>query len=548
MPSLRRLPILAVLALAALVPVMYLGAGTAQAPAGSVAKPLNTYAEVLSLIQERHAPAADDKKVVYSGIHGMLHTLDPHTNFLDDETYREMREEQRGSFFGLGIVISKRGRYQPLRVVSPIADTPAARMGIRAGDIISHIRDEKSAVDVDTIGLTIQEAVKFLRGAQGSNVEVTIDRAGFDGPLVFTIARDSVRTPAVNNVLMVAPGVGYIKIANFTETTSSELDRGLESLRLQGAKKLVLDLQGNPGGLLEEAIGVASRFLEPNELVVYTEGRVPGSRQDYGAMKEVPRVDWPVAVLIDRGSASASEIVSGAIQDHDRGIVLGETSFGKGLVQSVYPLSENTGLALTTQKYYTPAGRCIQRPYDSEEEYYLENAQRDEVPSAPADAPVYTTESGRKVFGGGGITPDIPVATPRAGDALIQIRRMSASTRFVAPLKDEARKRYVTDKQALVNDFIAFCQKEVPQVKPEQLRAAKADIELELEAELALADGGMTARDRVFLMRNPVMLRALDSFGDAEKLVAQRNKVRQFKATTQELKRPKETPNETPVN
>lgn len=535
-----------VLSLVALVPVMYLGAGTSKT-GGGPARPLNAYAEILELIQTRHAPEPEVKRVIYSGIHGMLHTLDPHTNFLDDEAYREMREDQRGSFYGLGIVISKRGRYQPLRVISPIADTPAARLGIRAGDIISHIDDETAGINIDTIGLTIQEAVKHLRGPQGSKVKVTIDRAGLGESLEFTIARDEVKTPAVNNVFMVAPGVGYIKIANFTETTTAELDRALETLRLQGARKLVLDLQGNPGGLLEEAIGVSSRFLEPNELVVYTEGRLPGSRQDYGALQAVPRVEWPVAVLIDRGSASASEIVSGAIQDHDRGIVLGETSFGKGLVQSVYPLSENTGLALTTQKYYTPSGRCIQRAYESEEEYYLENAQREDAPAPAADAPVFATESGRKVFGGGGISPDVVVQLPRASEPLIQARRISAASRFVAGRTAAQRQHDRDDPAAMLRDFVSFLRAELPQLDTAQFQAAHDELKLELEGELALADGGMAARDRVFLMQNPLLRRALESFGEAEKLMSQRNQARQFRAATDPPQPVPEVPSKSPL-
>lgn len=523
------MPLVAVLGLIVAASAMYLGAGTSS-PTSPSTKALSTYAEILSLIQERHAPLADDKKVIYAGIHGMLHTLDPHTNFLDDESYREMREEQRGSFFGLGIVISKRGRYQPLRVVSPIADTPAARMGVRAGDTITHIRDTRAAVDIETIGLTIQEAVKYLRGPQGTDVEITIDRPGLEEPLVFTVVRDAVRTPAVYQAFMVAPGTGYVQITNFTETTSAELDRALESLRGQGAKRLVLNLQGNPGGLLEEAIGVSSRFLQPGELVVYTEGRLPNSRTDYPALKEVQRVDWPVVVMIDRGAASASEIVSGALQDHDRGIVVGETSFGKGLVQSVYPLSENAGLALTTQKYYTPSGRCIQRPYENEEEYYFELSQRDDVPEPAQTAATYTTDVGRKVFGGGGITPDIAVKIAKPGDAVVQLARVSAFTRFVSPLKDDQRARYASDKQALMNDFVLFCAKQVPEAKPEEIRKSGDEVQLQLEAELALATGGMTARDRVLLMKNPVLIKALESFGEVEKLLAKRQQARKVPA------------------
>lgn len=481
--------------------------------------------EILSLIEERHAPAADPKKVVYSSIHGMLQVLDPHTNFLDEEVYKEMREEQRGSFYGLGIVISKRGRYQPLKVIAPMADTPAARLGVRAGDVITHIRDAKAGVDVETLGLTIQEAVKYLRGPRGTEVEISIDRAGLKEPLAFKVVRDAVRTPAVNQAFMVRPGIGYLHIANFTETTASELDRTLESLRQQGAQKLVLDLQGNPGGLLDQAIAVSSRFLEPNELVVYTEGRQSGSRQDYNALRDVQRVDWPVVVMIDRGSASASEIVSGALQDHDRAIIVGETSFGKGLVQSVYPLSEGTGLALTTQKYYTPVGRSIQRPYNNEDEYYLDVFQRDAVPKPNGSAAVFKTDGGRRVYGGGGITPDSPVAVPEQPEAITDLARLSAFSRFATPLGNEARQKYGQSTDTLFNDFVAWMQKEIPGEPVEKVRAAKEQVLLQLQAELALSDGGMQARDRVLLQKAPALLKAVESFEDAERLLASRRRL-----------------------
>ncbi len=520
----RRFLSLPVLVLALGLPAVLLGARAAGSSTPAPGK-MGTYMEILSLIEERHAPAADPKKVVYSSIHGMLQVLDPHTNFLDEEVYKEMREEQRGSFYGLGIVISKRGRYQPLKVIAPMADTPAARLGVRAGDVITHIRDAKAGVDIETLGLTIQEAVKYLRGPRGTEVEISIDRPGLKEPLSFKVVRDAVRTPAVNQAFMVRPGIGYLHIANFTETTASELDRALEALRQQGAQKLVLDLQGNPGGLLDQAIAVSSRFLEPNELVVYTEGRQSGSRQDYNALRDVQRVDWPVVVMIDRGSASASEIVSGALQDHDRAIIVGETSFGKGLVQSVYPLSEGTGLALTTQKYYTPVGRSIQRPYNNEDEYYLDVFQRDAVPKPNGSAAVFKTDGGRRVYGGGGITPDSPVAVPEQPEAITDLARLSAFSRFATPLANDARQKYGQSADALFNDFVAWMQKEIPGEPVEKVRAAKEQVLLQLQAELALSDGGMQARDRVLLQKAPALLKAVESFENAERLLASRRRL-----------------------
>ncbi len=519
----QQLPWLPLLIACFAFPAVFMAARAA-GPTSPTIDTMATYTEILSLIEDLHVPVPDSKKVIYSGIHGMMQTLDPHTNFLDDATYREMREEQRGSFFGLGIVISKRGRYQPLRVVSPIANTPADRLGIRAGDIITHISDARADVDIDTFGLTIQESVKYLRGPRNTPVEITVDRPGRTTPLVFTVMRDAVRTPAVTLAFNPEPGTGYIRLANFTETTSTELDEALNKLKATGTERLILDLRQNPGGLLEQAQGVASRFLTPNELIVYTEGRLAGSRQDLNALRDVPHIEWPVVVLIDRGSASASEIVAGAIQDHDRGIVVGETSFGKGLVQSVYPLSENTALALTTQKYYTPAGRSIQRPYQSQEDYYLEVRRRDSdsKPNVPADAPEFTTMTGRSVYGGGGIMPDISVPLELAPSIVAELNRDSAFAQFITPLDEAGHAAYEKDHEALVEDFLDFAGKGRNEEGIKALEAAREDILLQLRGELALARGGMTERDRVFVEASEVLAKAIEALPKAQELLVVR--------------------------
>lgn len=494
---------------------------------GTISSRLSTLTEILALIEDRHVPPVDSEELVYSGIRGMLGTLDPHSNFLDAEAFREMREEQRGSFYGLGIVISKRGRNQPLRVVSPIANTPAARLGIRAGDVINHIRDERAGVDVDTLGLTIQEAVKYLRGPRGTMVEITVDRPGLDEPIVFEVKRDAVRTPAVSLAFMIRPEVGFIQISNFTETTTRELDAALERLRKKGAERLVLDLRQNPGGLLKQAISVSSRFLDPGQLVVYTEGRLEGSRKDYDSLDDVPsRVDWPLVVIIDRGSASASEIVAGAIQDHDRGIVVGETSFGKGLVQSVYPLSENAAVALTTQKYFTPVGRSIQRPYSSEEEYYYEAQAREEPMEIPEDAPVFRTETGRVVHGGGGIHPDVLIERERDPQILFALTRQSAYTRFLALRNDAERKKYQENPGKMFEDFLIFLDEKLEDVDTDAVLEHKDDVSLYLRGELALAESGMQARDRILAEESPMVARALEAFDAAQQLLVEREKVR----------------------
>ena len=233
---------------------------------------LKTLGQILSIVEDRYVDEVPTDTLVYNAIRGMLRTLDPHTNFLDEESYRDMQEEQRGAFYGLGIVINKRGKDKPLTVISPIDGTPAARLEIRAGDVISHIRDKSASIDIDTLGLEIRDAVKYLRGPKGTEVTITVERAGFDKPLEFTISRDTVPTSSVTNAYMIQPGTGYIKVINFTQNTADELDRALETLHSQGMQRLVLDLRGNPGGLLDQAVKVADRFLESGKMIVYTRG------------------------------------------------------------------------------------------------------------------------------------------------------------------------------------------------------------------------------------------------------------------------------------
>jgi carboxyl-terminal processing protease len=349
----------------------FLGGG-ALATSEEIDESIKTLSQVLSVVEDRYLEEVPNQKLVYSAIRGMLRTLDPHTNFLDRTSYRDMREEQRGAFYGLGIVINKRGKNKPLTVISPIEGTPAARLGIRAGDVISHVLDKAADVDLDTLGLDIHEAVKYLRGPKGSEVTITVDRAGFDERLEFTIIRDKVPTNSITNAYLIRPETGYIKVVNFTQTTDDELGQAIERLRDAGMERLVLDLRRNPGGLLDQAVKVADMFLGDGKMIVYTRGRVRGADQEYHASESEDGEEYALVVLVDQGSASASEIVAGALQDHDRALIVGETTFGKGLVQSVFKLSRKTGLALTTAKYYTPSGRLIQRDYSSLEKYYFQ--------------------------------------------------------------------------------------------------------------------------------------------------------------------------------
>src|SRR6059058_3313120 len=364
-------------------------------------KRLHEYTDLLDAVTKNSADDIGSDKFVYSSIDGMLRTLDPHTSFLEPKEYSDMQDRQKGTFYGLGILVTKRN--DQVTVITPLEGTPAARLGIRAGDVISEVEG------VSTDDLPLDDVVKRLKGPKGTTVHIKIVRVGMKEAIPLAIVRAAIPTNSISNVLMLKPGIGYIRIKDFTATTVRELDEAVDKLKEQGMQKLVLDLRQNPGGLLDAAVGVSDHFLDKGQMIVYTKGRTPDSAQDYLAPGKHQKLDQPLVVLVNRGSASASEIVAGSIQDHDRGLVIGETSWGKGLVQSVYTLQYGAGLALTTSKYYTPSGRNIQRDYTSFYDYYVADDSDD---GSSAEMPLkdrkkFTTATGRVVYGGGGITPDI---------------------------------------------------------------------------------------------------------------------------------------------
>src|SRR5438046_2375979 len=368
-------------------------------------KRMKEYTDLVTAVTANAPDDTGSDKVVYSSIDGMLRTLDPHTNFLEPKEYADMQDRQKGSFYGLGILVTKRN--DQVTVITPLEGTPAARLGIRAGDVISEV--EGTATD----DLSLDDVVKRLKGPKGTTVHIKIVRVGIKEPIPLTIVRAAIPTNSISNVLMLKPGIGYIRIKDFTATTVRELDEAVDKLKTQGMQKLVLDLRQNPGGLLDAAVGVADHFLDKGQMIVYTKGRTPDSAQDYVAPGKHQKLDLPMVVVVNRGSASASEIVAGAIQDHDRGMVVGETSWGKGLVQSVYTLQYGAGLALTTSKYYTPSGRNIQRDYSSFYDYYVaghsEEGQNQEIPLK--DRKQLKTETRRVGNGGGGMKPSVIVKT-----------------------------------------------------------------------------------------------------------------------------------------
>jgi carboxyl-terminal processing protease len=365
---------------------------------------LHSFTNVYSLVEQNYAePMTTDKtdKAIYDGaIPGMLHVLDPHSNFYDPKAYAQMREDQHGKYYGVGMTIQPQptpNNKTKIVVLYPFEGTPSYRAGIKPGDVIVSV-DGKSTDGMDSLAVA-----NLLKGSRGTHVSVTMTREGSPRPLVFDLVRDEIPRPSVDLAFLIRPGVGYIHLSSFIETTSHEVGDALD--KFGDIHGLVLDLRGNPGGLLNEAVNTSDKFLQKGQIVVSQRGRAfPDQVYRVTHGEEGPK--FPIVVLVNRNTASAAEIVSGALQDHDRALIVGETTFGKGLVQTVFQITENTGLALTTYHYYTPSGRLIQRNYNHVSLYDYYYVRDDAAQPNKTNLEVKLTDSGRTVYGGGGITPD----------------------------------------------------------------------------------------------------------------------------------------------
>ena len=413
------------------------------AGASDAQESIRNFSRVLAIVQQNYADPVDVDKLIYNGaIPGMLRGLDPHSSFFDQRQFSLLREDQHGKYYGVGMQVGPRdGRTV---VMAPFVGSPAYKVGIRPGDVILKVDDKP------TDGLTTTEVADMLKGPKGTVVKVTVGREGAEKPIDFTVIRDEIPRHAVDNVIMVKPGIGYIRLTSFNEVTSRELSDALRQLDVASLKGLILDLRTNPGGLLNEAVSVADMFLDKNQLIVSHRGRASQERR-YHAVRGNQGVDVPLVMLMGPFSASASEIVAGAIQDHDRGLIVGEDSFGKGLVQTVIQLNENTGLALTTARYYTPSGRLIQRDYKAVSLYdYHYNRKKTQDTTD-----VKLTDSGRQVLGGGGIAPDVVILNPknnRFQDLLL--RRYDVFYPFEIGIGGFAR-YYLSLSRPVTRDFVA---------------------------------------------------------------------------------------------
>src|SRR5258708_1208035 len=374
---------------------------------------LKQFTDVYSIIEDNYAEPVNPDKAIYNGaIPGMLHALDPHSNFFDPKSYALMREDQRGKYYGVGMTVGPRNN--KVIVIFPFVGTPAYKAGIHPGDVIVAV-DGKSTENMST-----GDVADPLQGPRGTTLHISSWREGVEKRMELTWIRDEIPRYSVDVHFLLKPGIGYMHVTGFNETTEHEVSDALD--QFGDLKGLILDLRGNPGGLLSEGVGVADKFLKKGQVIVSHHGRASAEKR-YLAQHGNGGKKYPVVLLVNRLTASAAEIVSGAIQEHDRGLIVGEVTFGKGLVQTVYPLSENTGLALTTARYYTPSGRLIQRDYSNVSLYdYYYNRDTAENPNNNSRE-VKLTDSGRTVYGGGGITPDVtvpPLKSNHFQDTLLQ--------------------------------------------------------------------------------------------------------------------------------
>src|SRR5215470_1861485 len=372
----------------------------------------NDFAKALTIAKENYAGQVDVERVVKSSVQGMLHTLDPHSSFLDKKEWQTFQNEQRSRYSGIGSTIAQRNG--KVYIMAPFDKTPAYKAGIRYGDQIVEVNGES------TDGLNSQQVSNKLLGPEGTSVTVKVARAGAPSPIEFKMTRAFVPLPSITNSFMIGNGVGYINLQRgFNTTTADEMSDALKSLHDQGMTSLILDLRSNRGGLVDQAWKVSNDFLYRGQKVVSMRGRPSVFPSRELAANNSKPDESPMVVLINRGTASAAEIVAGALQDHDRARLVGENSFGKGLVQSVYTLRDGSGLTLTAGKYYTPSGRLIQRDYSSRSfyDYYLQRGDKEAL-QHPEER---RTDSGRPVHGGDGITPDVEVKVPAHDLELVRV-------------------------------------------------------------------------------------------------------------------------------
>ena len=482
----------------------------------------HAFTDVYSLVEQNYAEHLDSDKIdkaIYDGaIPGMLHTLDPHSNFYDPKAFAQMREDQHGRYYGVGMTIQP----QPMAdgktrvvVLYPFEGTPSFKAGIRPGDVILTI-DGKSAEGMDSAAVA-----SLLKGPKGTHVSVTMEREGSPKPLVFDLVRDDIPHPSVDLSFLIRPNIGYIHVANFSsETTSREVGDALDKFQASGdLKGLVIDLRGNPGGLLNEAVSMSDKFLQKGQIIVSQRGRAFPDQVYRATRGEQGNDKYPIVVLVNRNTASAAEIVSGALQDHDRALIVGETTFGKGLVQTVFQITENTGLALTTYHYYTPSGRLIQRNYDHVSLYDYYYVRNDAAKPDKNNLEVKLTDSGRTVYGGGGITPDEKIDNMKSNhfqdNLLIHYAFFNFSKHYLAT--HPVTKDFEVD-DAVMQQFKAFLKDNQVEYTDADIAGVNDWVKESIKSELFTSQFGQLEGLKVRAEWDPQIAKAINFLPEAQNL------------------------------
>ncbi len=499
----------------------------------------NKFKEVLGLTEKYYVQEVDTKKLTEAAVEGLLDKLDPHSVYIPPRAYEQVREEFRGKFEGIGIRFTIRN--DSIFVVETIGGGPSARLGIQTNDRIVRINDSSS------IGFTNDQVIQRLRGPKGTKVKVSIVRPGVKELLDFEIIRDEISLTSIDISMMVNDQIGYVSVNRFSEQTNVELEQALRNLKSRGMKKLILDLRDNPGGLLEQAFKMTDLFLDggttdkPHK-IVYTKARRPEFDEVYFAKTGQAFENLPLIILLNNTSASASEIVAGAVQDWDRGLIVGETSFGKGLVQRQFPLSDGSGLRLTIARYYTPSGRSIQREYEGKERqvYQREAYERQEREGeniehkAESDSshPLFQTNAGRVVYGGGGITPDYVVKNPSPSPFTSNLLRRGLFDQFVTAYLDgkglKIRSAYSKDlrlfkesfmvSDEILKDFRSFVVQRDVKINEKEYGEDLSFIKTRLKASFARSFWGNDGWYPVMLQVDVPFQKALSLFPEAEKI------------------------------
>jgi len=471
---------------------------------------LKNFSAVLGLVEENYAGDVDGDKAVYGAIAGMLRTLDPHSTFLDPKSFASSREDQRGKYYGLGISVNV--RFGQVTIVSPpLSGSPAEKVGLRVGDVIARVNGEP------TQGVDLSDVIAKIKGPRGTSVQISIRRPGVDELLELSAIRDEISKFTVSSAFFIRPGIGYIKLDSFAETSGREVReaiRKLDPAKLQG---LVFDLRDNRGGVLPAAIDISETFLQKGQSILETKGRVRGSSRQYVSQRANTDNLFPLVVLINGDSASASEIVAGAIQDHDRGLIVGETSFGKGLVQSVFELSKSAGLALTTQKWFTPSGRLIQRDYSEISQFDYYN-HRDTTKAKPAE--IKRSDTGRIVYGGGGITPDNAVDELKTNEfqQLLASRYVFYTYAREVLKKDPGITTSYQATDAVLSDFKRHISTRGVQVSDKDYQDNTEFLKRMIRYEVLYDKFGSGEAIRSLLDYDPQVLKALELLPEAKEL------------------------------